>query len=119
MRTVSPAWSRPRSTSPSRTDAGPVADCFDDAGDFLARDERQGESREAAAEESDVPGADARAVDPDRVLTTRLLQSRMTIGPQAGDVRPVGGSVASRYASYNRLLVEGRSSHGARHRPDH
>ncbi len=34
-------------------------------------DERQGKSREAAAEEPDVSGADARATDPDN----RVLQS--------------------------------------------
>jgi hypothetical protein len=41
----------------ARPDAGPVAGRFDDAGDFLAQDERQGKPWEAAAEEPDVPRA--------------------------------------------------------------
>ena len=55
----------------ARLDARPVAGRFDDAGDFLARDERQGKPWEAAAEEPDVPRADARAVDPDQHLSRR------------------------------------------------
>ena len=47
----------------ARLDAGPVAGRFDDSGDLLTRDERQGMRREAAAEEPDVPQADARAMD--------------------------------------------------------
>jgi hypothetical protein len=48
--------------SPGRP-GGPVAGRFDDSGDLLTRDERQGKPREAAAEEPDVPQADARAMD--------------------------------------------------------
>ena len=47
-------------------DTGPVADRFDHTGDFLTRDKRQGQPRKTAAEETDVPRADARAVDPDQ-----------------------------------------------------
>jgi len=39
----------------ARLGAGPVAGRFDDSGDLLTRDERQGMPREAAAEEPDVP----------------------------------------------------------------
>ena len=40
-------------------------------GGFLARDERQGNPREAAAEEPDVPRADTRAMDPHQRLSRR------------------------------------------------
>jgi hypothetical protein len=52
-------------------DAGPVTDRFDDAGDFLAWDERQGNPWVAAAEEPDVPQADACTMDPDQRLSRR------------------------------------------------
>jgi len=55
----------------ARLDAGPVAGRFDDSGDLLTRDERQGKPREAAAEEPDVPQADARAMDSDQCLSRR------------------------------------------------
>jgi hypothetical protein len=54
-----------------RLDADLVADRFDNTGDFLARDERQGKPWEAAAEEPDVPRADTCAVDPDKHLSRR------------------------------------------------
>jgi hypothetical protein len=52
-------------------DAGPVADRFDYAGDFLTRDKRQGQPRETAAEEIDIPLADTRTVDSDQRLARR------------------------------------------------
>ena len=55
----------------SREALAQVAGRFDDTGDFLARDERQGNPREAAAEEPDVPRADTRAIDPHQYLSRR------------------------------------------------
>jgi hypothetical protein len=57
----------------ARLDTGPLARRLDNACDFLARDERQGDPREAAAEESNVPQADTRAMDPDQCLPCRGL----------------------------------------------
>ena len=50
---------------------GPITGRFDHARDFLARDKRQGNPREAAAEEPDVPRADTRAMDPHQRLSHR------------------------------------------------
>ena len=58
--------------SPGWTPA-PVAGRFDDSGDLLTRDERQGKPREAAAEEPDVPQADTCAMDSDRCLSRRRV----------------------------------------------
>src|SRR5207302_11465351 len=55
----------------ARLDAGPVTGRFDEAGHFLARDERKRNPWEAAAEEADVPKADARAMHPDERLSRR------------------------------------------------
>ena len=55
----------------ARLDTGPVTGRFDQAGDFLPRDERQGNPRETAAEEPDVPRADTRAMDPHKHLPHR------------------------------------------------
>jgi hypothetical protein len=57
----------------ARLDTGPLAGRFDDAGDFLAWDERQGDPWEAAAEEPNVPQADTRTMDPDPRLSRRGL----------------------------------------------
>ena len=61
----------------ARLDVGPVTGRFDDAGHFLARDERQGEPWPAAADEPDVPGTDGGAVDPYQ----RLSPPGRRIGP--------------------------------------
>jgi hypothetical protein len=57
----------------ARLDTGPLAGRFDDARDFLAWDEWQGDSREAAAEEPNVPQADTRATDPHQCQSRRGL----------------------------------------------
>src|SRR5205823_11049671 len=53
----------------ARLDTGPLAHRFDDTGDFLPWDERQGDPWEAAAEEANVPQTDTRAMDPDQRLS--------------------------------------------------
>jgi len=55
----------------ARLDARSVADRSDYAGDFLTRDKRQGNPGKAAAEETDVSRADARAVHSDQHLARR------------------------------------------------
>src|SRR5581483_8981143 len=55
----------------ARLGTGTVTGCLNHAGDFLARDERQGNSRETAAEEPDVPRAGTRGMDPDQHLSRR------------------------------------------------
>jgi hypothetical protein len=55
----------------ARLKAGARAGRCNHAGDFLARHERQGKAREAAADEPDVPGTYARTVDPDQHLSCR------------------------------------------------
>jgi hypothetical protein len=70
-RTAPMAWSRVGPPALARLDAGPVPGRLDHAGDLLARDERQANPREAAAEEPHVPRADAGAVHPDQRLSRR------------------------------------------------
>jgi hypothetical protein len=57
----------------ARLDAASLADRFDDTGDFLTWDERQGNSWEATAKEANVPQADTCAMDPDQRLSRRRL----------------------------------------------
>ena len=74
-----------------RLDAGPVAGRFDDAGDFLTRDKRQGNPGKATSEETDVPRARARAAHPDQHLARRGCRVGQTdnehLAPEAAKLR--------------------------------
>src|SRR5207237_3040724 len=54
-----------------------VTSRFDDTGDFLTGDERQGNPRETAAQEPDVPRPDASAINSNQRLSRRRCWVRL------------------------------------------